>query len=162
MGAFFCFLSNLLDSINIVVVLIMKKVLLLSVFLLLFCFSDLYCQSKKEVVKNKIVTRKEIRTDYVSGKPVEYVESEKRWDEKGNIVEEKKFNFQNAVVFHVKYKYNEKNDIILEEYFSSSGSLNKKIEYLYSDGIKVEKCIYAKDNVIKTRKVYQYQFRKDD
>jgi len=140
----------------------MKKVFLLLVFFLLFCFIELYCQSKKEVVKNSIVTRKEIRIDYVSGKPVEYVESEKRWDEKGNIIEEKRFNYKKAVVFHVKYKYNENNDIILEEYFSSSGSLNKKIEYLYSDGVKVEKCIYAKNNIIKTRKVYQYQFRKDE
>ena len=140
----------------------MKKVFLLLVFFLLFCFIELNCQSKKEVVKNSIVTRKEIRIDYVSGKPVEYVESEKRWDEKGNIIEEKKYNYKKVVVFHVKYKYNENNDIILEEYFSSSGSLNKKIEYLYSDGVKVEKCIYAKNNVIKTRKVYQYQFRKDE
>jgi len=140
----------------------MKKVFLLLVFFLLFCFIELNCQSKKEVVKNSIVTRKEIRIDYVSGKPVEYVESEKRWDEKGNIIEEKRFNYKKAVVFHVKYKYNENNDIILEEYFSSSGSLNKKIEYLYSDGVKVEKCIYAKNNIIKTRKVYQYQFRKDE
>jgi len=156
------FLSNLLANINLYVLLLMKKVFLLLVFFLLFCFIELNCQSKKEVVKNSIVTRKEIRIDYVSGKPVEYVESEKRWDEKGNIIEEKRFNYKKAVVFHVKYKYNENNDIILEEYFSSSGSLNKKIEYLYSDGVKVEKCIYAKNNVIKTRKVYQYQFRKDE
>ena len=162
MWELFLFLSNLLANINLYVLLLMKKVFLLLVFFLLFCFIELYCQSKKEVVKNSIVTRKEIRIDYVSGKPVEYVESEKRWDEKGNIIEEKRFNYKKAVVFHVKYKYNENNDIILEEYFSSSGSLNKKIEYLYSDGVKVEKCIYAKNNIIKTRKVYQYQFRKDE
>lgn len=162
MWELFLFLSNLLANINLYVLLLMKKVFLLLVFFLLFCFIELNCQSKKEVVKNSIVTRKEIRIDYVSGKPVEYVESEKRWDEKGNIIEEKRFNYKKAVVFHVKYKYNENNDIILEEYFSSSGSLNKKIEYLYSDGVKVEKCIYAKNNIIKTRKVYQYQFRKDE
>ena len=162
MWELFLFLSNLLANINLYVLLLMKKVFLLLVFFLLFCFIELNCQSKKEVVKNSIVTRKEIRIDYVSGKPVEYVESEKRWDEKGNIIEEKKYNYKEAVVFHVKYKYNENNDIILEEYFSSSGSLNKKIEYLYSDGVKVEKCIYAKNNIIKTRKVYQYQFRKDE
>lgn len=140
----------------------MKKIIFILSVISYFNVVCVFSQSKKDIVKAKVLSRKEIRTDYSTGKPLEYIESEKIWDKAGNVIEEKKFNFKNALILHVKYSYNKANDIVTEQYFNSSGELIKKIEYDYLDNLKVAKRVFSKGNILKTKKVYTYEYRKDE
>ena len=54
-----------------------------------------------------------------------------KYDEKGNNIEENRYNGDGSLDFNITYKYDEKGNMIEENYYIAGGSLSSKYTYNY-------------------------------
>jgi YD repeat-containing protein len=131
----------------------MKKINI--VFFMIIITPYLWGQQKKIQQNNiKSVTV----TEYVYEKGVEkkYLDSETKYDTKGNIIEEIEYK-AGKIDRHVIYKYDENSNKISETELDASGKKTKITEYKYnSANLRIEKTVYDGNKVLKSKKIYQY------
>jgi hypothetical protein len=158
----------------------MKRIL--PFMIIIICSTSIYGQKKKSVVRNRLKSMLvyEQKYDKTAGKATK--DSETKFDSHGNIIEEIEYE-GDKISTHVKYEYDEDDNLIKEtelntagkateviEYkydsdgrkiketeLNSSGKINKIIDYKYDGDLKTEKVVYDGTNKIKSKKTYQYQ-----
>ena len=87
------------------------------------------------------------------------VESIKKYDENGNLIEIKEFNSRGEVKLWEEYTFNEEGDLVETRFFNARGKLESKEKYLYSEGLRIEKQYFNNKDKLVKRKVYEYEYR---
>jgi hypothetical protein len=105
------------------------------------------------ILKSKITHEEKI----VKGVKNTTIESEEKYDQHGNVVDEIQYK-DGKVDKHMVYEYNSENNKIKETEFDSSGKTKKIGEYKYENGIRTEKSIYDADKKLISKKTYTYTY----
>lgn len=84
-----------------------------------------------------------------------YKELEQYFDSRGNLLEEITYK-QGKVTTHFKYEYDSDDNKIREEEFDPSGKMIEFSEYVYENGLRIEKTVFYPNKKIKSKKIYQY------
>lgn len=115
----------------------------------------MWSQAKK-IAQEKIKSITVIEYVFEKGVEKKYIDSETKYDTKGNIIEEIEYK-SGKIDKHVIYKYDDNNNKISETELDASGKKTKIIEYKYnSDNLRIEKAVYDGNKVLKSKKIYQY------
>lgn len=117
-------------------------------------------QSTKDVVRKGIISQKIIETDYSEGLNEGILEKEEFFNAKGDLIELKEYNSKGEANRWEKYTYTEEGEIQSERFYDKKGKLDKKIIYVYEDGLKKEKLYYNSKEKLVKKKEYVYEFRK--
>ncbi len=131
----------------------MKKFFItFSLLALTFC---LWSQSKK-IGQGKIKSITVIEYVYDKGVEKKYIDSETKYDVRGNIIEEIEYK-GGKIDKHVIYRYDDNNNKVSETELDASGKKTKITEYKYnSDNLRIEKAVFDGNKVLKSKKIYQY------
>jgi antitoxin component YwqK of YwqJK toxin-antitoxin module len=84
-----------------------------------------------------------------------YKELEQYYDSRGNLLEEITYK-QGKITTHFKYEYDSDDNKNREEEFDPSGKMIEFSEYIYENGLRIEKTVYYPNRKIKSKKIYQY------
>ncbi len=121
--------------------------------ILVFC-SPVRGQDQEKAPKIRSLVVLEERSDILIKKQLK--ESETYYDQKGNILEDIKYNKEGKISSHFKYQYDNDGNKIHEEEYDPSGRLIEYSDYRYEKGLRVEKLVYDANKKLKLKKVYQY------
>jgi len=131
----------------------MKRIIVLIVAII--CTISLFGQ-KKSIVGNKVKTMVVYGQKIEKGKTINVKESESKYNADGYLIEEIEYK-DCKLDKRTTYEYDENKNRIKETEYSSSGDVNKIIEYKYKGDLKVEKYVYKADGKLKSKKIYQYE-----
>ncbi len=98
-------------------------------------------------------------TKYVTDKGAEkaFPELDVRYDEKGNVVEEKEYD-EGTFIMHFKYEYDAAGNKIKETEYDASGKIAKTTTYKYNTANqRIEKLVYDPKNNLKSKRIYKYE-----
>lgn len=133
----------------------MKKIAIISL-LIIFSTTFSFGQSKKNISKEEITTKIEWKY-IISGNNEKKVKNNvTKYDTKGNIIEEIKYDSNGKIKKRTTKKYNENNDVILKISYLPNGKLNKKTVYEYNNNFKKSKTEYNDKGKIVSKKEYEY------
>lgn len=114
-------------------------------------------QSKKQLAKQNIRSRIAWEIDYENTKDKEFKESDRIFDENGEIIEEIEYDEAGRITSHKKFEYNEDGKTIKEISISPKGKIKNYIEYEYNGKRLINEVFYdSKGNIKKTAK-YKYE-----
>lgn len=89
------------------------------------------------------------------------VERIEKYDKNGYMIEEKEMNKEGEVKVWMKYKYDADGNKVEETILNIRGGQEERTEWIYKDGLVVEKKYYDhKDRLVK-RKEYKYEYRSE-
>ncbi len=131
----------------------MKRIVFMFSLLAITCC--LWSQPKK-IVQEKIKSITVIEYVYEKGVEKKYIDSETKYDARGNMIEETEYK-GGKIDKHILYKYDENNNKISETELDASGKKIKITEYKYNnENLRIEKAVYDGNKVLKSKKIYQY------
>jgi hypothetical protein len=136
-----------------------KKYIPICTLLLLPAF--IFAQDE-EIIRAKKITSQTVYEYFIEeGMKDPVVERIERYDEAGNMIEEKEMNKEGDIRDWMKYKYDDKGNKVEETKINIRGGQEERIEWIYNDGLVVEKKYYDhKDRLVK-RKEYKYEYRSE-
>ena len=91
------------------------------------------------------------------GKKSTAIDSEEKYDLKGNVTEEIEYK-GGKIDKHMVYEYDSNNNKIRETELDGSGKPIKIGEYKYENGLRTEKYIYDGNKKLHSRKYYTYSY----
>jgi hypothetical protein len=103
--------------------------------------------------KSKIVHEEKL----VKGVKSNYIESEEKCDQNGNVVEEIQYK-DGKVDKHFVYEYDSENNKVKETELDSSGKPKKFSEYKYQKGLRTEKSTFDENKKLISKKTYSYTY----
>jgi hypothetical protein len=84
---------------------------------------------------------------------------QKKYDEKGNQIEETYYGSSGSLNWRLTYKYDEKGNQIEKNSYESDGSLDWRVTFKYDEkGNQIEKNSYESDGSLDTQWTYKYEF----
>ncbi len=122
---------------------------------IIFSSTALYSQSagSSGSIKARIVH--EEKTE--KGKKSVYIDSEEKYDSKGNVIEEIEYK-DGKIDKHMLYEYDSNNNKIKETELNDSGKPKKIGEYKYENGLRKEKYVYDGNKMLISKKTYTYKY----
>lgn len=132
-----------------------------SVGILLLVPAFLFAQSE-EIIRSKNIVSQTVYEYFIEeGLKDPVVERIERYDTDGNMIEEKEMNKEGEVREWMKYTYDTEGNKVEETILNIRGGQEERIEWIYKDGLVVEKKYYDhKDRLVK-RKEYKYKTRSE-
>lgn len=132
-----------------------KLICAFSVLVLLLNFTVVLAQNSNSnaVLKSKVVHEEKI----VKGVKSVEIESEEKYDSKGNVIDEVQYK-DGKVDKHIVYEYDENNNKIKETELEPSGKIKKVGEFKYVNGVRTEKLTYDAAKKLISRKTYTYNY----
>ncbi len=91
------------------------------------------------------------------GKKSVYIDSEEKFDSRGNVIEEIEYK-DGKIDKHMLYEYDSNNNKIKETELNDSGKPKKIGEYKYENGLRKEKYIYDGNKMLISKKTYTYKY----
>jgi lipopolysaccharide export LptBFGC system permease protein LptF len=122
---------------------------------LVFCSTLVFGQNNSAPGKAKSRTVHEEKT--VKGKKSTTIDSEEKYDQNGNVIEEKEYK-DGKVDKHMLYEYDSNNNKIKETELDASGKPKKTAEYKYVNGVRTEKNTYDETKKLISKKTYTYSY----
>ncbi|MDN5202232.1 hypothetical protein QQ008_12680 [Fulvivirgaceae bacterium BMA10] len=119
---------------------------------------QLVAQSKKQIKKNGITAVKTLEQDISLGEKELWIEKEEHFDQKGELVEIKKFYKKGKIKSWERFTYNEAGLLASEEELNAKGETIKLIEYKYENGLRTQKLYYDAKKRLYKKKKYEYQY----
>lgn len=113
----------------------------------------LYGQNSNSSGKIKSKTIHEEKT--VKGVKSKLIDSEEKYDQNGNVVEEIQYK-DGKVDKHMVYEYDASNNKITETELETSGKPKKTSEYKYVNGLRTEKNTFDVNKKLISKKTYSY------
>ena len=86
------------------------------------------------------------------------VESIRKFDEDGELIEVKEFNKRGEVTRWEKYGYDEDRNLIEEVFLDAKGNIIRTEKSIFEDGFRVEKQFYNERNKLYKKKIYVYEY----
>ncbi len=118
-----------------------------------------YAQGRKMIEKKGIVEQTVYEYFVSDGLKKPVVEEIINYNEEGNIVEHQVFNKYGEYKSWEKFKYDEDGNKVEEIILDDRGNQVERFEWIYDDGLVVEKKYYDdRDRLIK-RKEYTFSYR---
>ncbi len=129
--------------------------------ILLLVPAILFAQSE-EIIRSKNIVSQTVYEYFIAeGFKDPVVERIERYDTDGNMIEEKEMNKEGDIREWMKYKYDAAGNKVEETTINVRGGQEERIEWIYKDGLVVEKKYYDhKDRLVK-RKEYKYETRSE-
>lgn len=134
-------------------------VLLILISTLMLLGGTILGQSTELIKEKKIASRSIYEYFVEEGITEPMLESFKKYDAEGNLLETKELNRKGEIKLWQKYTYDEEGRVLEEVFLDSKGRVERKEKNIYSDGLRVEKQFYNKKDKLVKRKVYEYEFR---
>lgn len=120
-----------------------------------------YAQSEEIISKKKIASQTVYEYFIEEGIKNPVIERIEKYDRSGNMTEEKEMNKLGEVRLWVRYKYDAEGNKVEETILNIRGGQEERLEWIYKDGLVVEKKYYDhKDRLVK-RKEYKYEYRSE-
>jgi ATP adenylyltransferase/5',5'''-P-1,P-4-tetraphosphate phosphorylase II len=129
------------------------------VFLLALLPALMNAQSEEIISKNKIASQTTYEYFIEEGLKDPLVERIEKYDRSGNMTEEKEMNKLGEVRSWMKYKFDAEGNKVEETVLDSKGKLEERFEWIYKDGLVVEKKYYDHKDRLAKRKEYKYEYR---
>lgn len=131
------------------------------VALMLFCILPFvsYAQGRKTVEKKGIVEQTVYEYFVADGLSKPVVEEIINYDEEGNISEHQVFNKYGEYKSWEKFRYDEDGNKVEEIILDGSGKQEERFEWIYKDGLVVEKKYYDDRDRLAKRKEYKFSYR---
>lgn len=133
----------------------MKKVLFLVLILSGCCIIS--AQSGKEIKTLQIVTKE--TWNYTDEKS-KFLETIEKFDQEGNLIEEREYNPDRSIKKHTKWTYNGNNDKLTETEFDEKGRVIAKTEYKYEGSLRTSRKKYDEKGKLISWKIYKFEFTK--
>jgi hypothetical protein len=127
-------------------------------FLLVYAScSQAGAQSRKERDSLGITEIEYYEVDYTNSNGKEYLEKIERFDGRGELIEEIKYDRDNRITEHIRYEYDGK--LLMKEiYLDHKGRVDKTYVYEYDpDGLKISKKYFDNKDRIYKEKRYRYK-----
>ncbi len=93
----------------------------------------------------------------VKGVKTTEIESEEKYDNKGNVVDEIQYK-DGKLDKHYVYEYDQNNNKIKESELFPTGKIKKTSEYKYVNGVKTERLTFDESKKLISRKIYSYYY----
>jgi len=132
----------------------------ISVALLFFLMAtDSEGQSKKTIREKGIssITVNEYFIGEGMDEPV--VESNKKFNEEGELLEIKEFNKKEEVKRWEKYIYDDDGNVVEQIFLDEKGRITETEKNIYDGKLRIEKQYYNKKGNLYKKKVYEYEYR---
>lgn len=128
---------------------------------MLFCILPFvsYAQGRKTVEKKGIVEQTVYEYFVADGLSKPVVEEIINYDEEGNISEHQVFNKYGEYKSWEKFRYDEDGNKVEEIILDGSGKQEERFEWIYKDGLVVEKKYYDDRDRLAKRKEYKFSYR---
>lgn len=121
----------------------------------------LHAQSEELISKKNIASQTVYEYFIEEGLKDPVVERIEKYDKNGYLIEEKDLNKEGEVKDWMKYKYDAAGNKVEETILNIRGGQEERTEWIYKDGLVVEKKYYDhKDRLVK-RKEYKYEYRSE-
>lgn len=116
----------------------------------------------EEIIREKKIASQTVYEYFIEeGLKDPLVERIEKYDRSGNMIEEKEMNKEGEVRLWMKYKYDVQGNKVEETILNVRGGQEERFEWIYKDGLVVEKKYYDhKDRLVK-RKEYKYEYRSE-
>ncbi len=133
------------------------KILLIAI---LFCTSFLgVAQNKTTIVEKGVKMIRTLEQDIAQGEKKMLLEKEEYYDVNGELIELKEFDEKGRIKKWEQYKYSAEGKLIEEKSRNYRGDVKQRIEYIFKNGLKVEKLYYDDKNRLYKKKKYEAEFR---
>jgi len=120
-----------------------------------------YAQGEDLISKKKIASQTVYEYFIEEGIKNPVIERIEKYDKSGNMTEEKEMNKEGEVRLWMKYKYDAAGNKVEETIMNIRGGQEERFEWIYKDGLVVEKKYFDhKDRLVK-RKEYKYEYRSE-
>jgi hypothetical protein len=114
-------------------------------------------QSRKERDSLGITEIEYYEVDYMDSNGKEYLEKIERFDERGELIEEIKYDLDGGIKEHIQYVYDGK-FLMKEIYLDHKGNVDKTYVYEYDpDGLRISKKYFDNKDRIYKEKRYRYK-----
>ncbi len=127
---------------------------------LLLGAGPLFAQDIKTIQEKKIASRTVYEYFVEEGLDEPVVESEERYNERGDLLEIKEFSKDGKVKRWERFVYDKDGQLVEEVYLDEKGRVERTEKNLYADGLRVEKQFYNNKDKLYKRKIYKYEYRK--
>ena len=136
-----------------------EKAVISVVVLFFLVATDIEGQSKKTIREKGIssITVNEYFIGEGMYEPV--VESIKKFNEEGELMEIKEFNKKEEVKRWEKFVYDNDGNVVEQIFLNEKGRITETEKNLYSGKLRIEKQYYNKKGNLYKKKVYQYEYR---
>lgn len=139
----------------------MKSRILFSILILFFVPVLTFSQGKKTIKSNQLASKTVYEYFIEEGIKDPIIEMIEVYDAEGNVIELKEFNSEGDIKNWQTFKFDEDENKIEETSLNSKGKVLERIEWVYKDGLVVEKKYFdQKDRLVK-RKEIKYEYRLD-
>ena len=131
--------------------------IILSITILFFTFTFQEVLGQNNTQSGKIKSRIVYEEKTEKGVKKTKIDSEEKYDQKGNTIEEIEYK-DGEINKHMVYEYDTDNNRIKETELDATGKVFKTGEYKYENGLRKEKNTYDGSKKLLSKKTYVYTY----
>jgi hypothetical protein len=116
-------------------------------------------QGRKTIANKGILSKTTQEYFLEEGMKDPVVESIKKYDAQGELIELKELSSKGDVKKWEKYVYDEEGQLVEEIFLNERGTVEKTEKNIYKDGLQIEKQYYNSRDKLYKKKEYIYEYR---
>lgn len=137
----------------------MRRITIIAMLLLCTLQFVSYAQGRKTIEKKGIAEQTVYEHFVAEGLSKPVVEEIISYDKEGNIAEHQVFNKYGEYKSWQKFRYDEDGNKVEEIILDGKGNQEERFEWIYKDGLVVEKKYYDDRDRLVKRKEYKFSYR---